>query len=199
MLCCGLAERGHRVTGVDPAGAMLAVGRRKPNADRVEWVEATAQNYRSERRFDLVVMTGHAFQCLLTDDEILAVLATMRLHLDEGGRVAFETRNPRRDWANEWAERAPTVHRLNGEQVVETLEVTSKEGEFVSFRTHFQFVNETLSTRSRLRFPSREHLEELMARVGLNVRQVLGDWDGGAFEAERSREIIFVAERAGEF
>jgi ubiquinone/menaquinone biosynthesis C-methylase UbiE len=43
-LCCDLAERGHRVTGVDPAGAMLAVARHKPQAEWIEWVESTAQN-----------------------------------------------------------------------------------------------------------------------------------------------------------
>src|SRR5271165_1559990 len=64
-LCCALAERGHWVTGVDPAGAMLAVGRRKPHAERVEWIECTAQSYKADRRFDLIVMTGHAFQILL--------------------------------------------------------------------------------------------------------------------------------------
>jgi SAM-dependent methyltransferase len=62
-LCCALAERGHRVTGVDPAAAMLALARNKPYAERVEWVDSSAQTYRSQRRFDLIVMTGHAFQC----------------------------------------------------------------------------------------------------------------------------------------
>ena len=40
-LCCALAEVGHRVTGVDPAAAMLAVARRKPHAELVEWVESS--------------------------------------------------------------------------------------------------------------------------------------------------------------
>jgi|SRR5271165_1882914 len=194
-LCCGLVERGHRVTGVDPAGAMLAMGRRKPYADRVEWVEATAQSYRSERRFELIVMTGHAFQCLLTDDQIRAALATMRLHLGgEGGRVAFETRNPRIDWAKEWAAREPVVHTVGGEQVVETLEVTEREGEFISFRTHYHFAQTTLSTSSTLRFPSKVHVEALMLRSGLAVREVFGDWDGSRFDDASSREIIFVGE-----
>jgi SAM-dependent methyltransferase len=194
VLCCALVERGHEVTGVDPAGAMLALARRKPYADRVEWVEATAQRYRSEKKFGLIVMTGHAFQCLLTDEDVLAVFGTMGRHLAEGGRVAFETRNPRVDWAGEWAARAPAVHMVNGERVVETPEVTSKEGEFVSFTTHFQFANERVSTRSRLRFPSREHVKELMGRAALRLSEVFGDWDGGVFEAGRSREMIFVAE-----
>ncbi|HTS56326.1 MAG TPA: class I SAM-dependent methyltransferase [Terriglobales bacterium] len=96
-LCCAFAERGHRVTGVDPAAAMLAVARRKPHAEQVEWVESSAQSYKVARRFDLVVMTGHAFQTLLTDADVLAVLETMRDHLKDLGRAAFEARNPRLD------------------------------------------------------------------------------------------------------
>src|SRR5579864_5337825 len=86
-LCCVLAERGHRVTGVDPAAAMLAVARRKSHAEQVEWVECSAQGYRSQQRFDLILMTGHAFQILLTDADALAVLETMRSNLKESGRV----------------------------------------------------------------------------------------------------------------
>jgi ubiquinone/menaquinone biosynthesis C-methylase UbiE len=39
---CLLARRGLAVTGVDPAGASLAVARAKPGADRVRWVHAYA-------------------------------------------------------------------------------------------------------------------------------------------------------------
>ena len=31
-LCCALVQRGHWVTGVDPAAAMLAVARSKPHS-----------------------------------------------------------------------------------------------------------------------------------------------------------------------
>jgi len=133
-LCCALAERGHRVTGVDPAGAMLAVARRKPHAEQVEWVESSAQSYKSQRRFDLVVMTGHAFQILLTDADGLAVLETMRGHLKEGGRVAFETRNPSLDWVSEWAARPPLLRMLRGGQLLETLEVW--QGRCIAVRGH---------------------------------------------------------------
>ena len=88
-LCCALAERGHEITAVDPARAMLDVARRKPHPNQVEWVEATAESYRSQKRFDLIFMTGHAFQTLLVDASILATFETMRVHLNGGGRVAF--------------------------------------------------------------------------------------------------------------
>ena len=171
-LCCGLAECGHRVTGVDPAAAMLTVARSKPHAEQVEWVESAAQNYRADRRFDLIAMTGHAFQVLLTDTDALAVLETMRGHLKERGRVAFETRNPRVDWAGEWEGRRRV---LPGGQLLETLEVTGLDGEFISFQTSYRFPHATLTTSSTLRFPSREHVEALIARSGLVVRDAFGD------------------------
>jgi 2-polyprenyl-3-methyl-5-hydroxy-6-metoxy-1,4-benzoquinol methylase len=193
-LCCALAERGHRVTGVDPAAAMLAVARRKPHAEQVEWVESSAQCYKSQRRFDLIVMTGHAFQILLTDADALAVFETMRSHLKQRGRVAFETRNPRLDWASEWSGR---VRTLPGGEILETLEITGKhdDGEFISFQTAYRLPHGTLTTSSTLRFPSREHVEALIARSGLAVRNVFGDWDAGPFNPARSREIIFIADR----
>lgn len=154
-LCCALAERGHRVTGVDGAAAMLEVARRKPYAERVEWVESSAETYRSQQRFDLIVMTGHAFQALLTDAEALAVLETMRRHLKERGRAAFESRNPRVDWVGEWAARS---RMLSGGQLGESLNITAVDGEFISFRTSYRVLDRALSTSSTLRFSSREHL-----------------------------------------
>jgi len=191
-LCCALAERGHRVTGVDPAAAMLAVARRKPCAERVEWVESSAQSYKSHQRFDLIVMTGHAFQILLTDADTLAALKTMRDHLTDRGRAAFETRNPRINWASEWAARPARV--LPGGQISEALKVISHDEEFVSFQTSYRSPRETLVTNSTLRFPSREHVEALIARSGLVVRNVFGDWNAGPFDPARSREIIFVVQ-----
>jgi len=195
-LCGALAKRGHRVTGVDPAAAMLAVARSKPHAEQVEWVESSAQSYKSQRRFDLIVMTGHAFQVLLTDADALAALETMRGHLKERGRIAFETRNPRVDWVGEWSGRQRLVGTLASRQLLETLEITGQDGEFIFFQTSYRSPHETLTTRSTLRFPSREHVEALIARSGLVVRDLFGDWGAGLFEAARSREVIFIAQIA---
>ncbi len=192
-LCCTYAEHGHRVTGVDPSPAMLALARGKPGAEQVEWVESSAQSYNSDRRFDLIVMTGHAFQVLLTDADALAVFDTMRRHLNEHGRIAFETRNPRIDWVSEWAGQSRT---LPGGEIIETLKIVAANAEFVSFQTYYQSPGGTLTTDGTLRFPGREHIEALIARSGLALRDVLGDWNATPFEADRSREIIFLAEIA---
>ena len=134
---------------------------------------------------------------MLTDVDALAVLQTMRGHLNERGRVAFETRNPRIDWVREWAGRSRLVRISRGEEVLETLEITDQEGEFISFQTSYRSPQGTLTTSSTLRFPSREQVELLIGRSGLAVSDVYGDWDASPFEAARSKEIIFIAGIAG--
>lgn len=190
-LCCALAEGGHQVTGVDPAAAMLAVARKKTHAESVEWVESSAQNYRSDRRFDWVFMTGHAFQVLLSDADALAAFTTMLRHLKPRGKVAFETRNPSLDWASEWAKRP--IRKLAA-NVSEQLEIISHDDEFISFRTTYRFPDATLTTSSTLRFPSREHVEDLLTRSGLAITTVFGDWDHRPFDRAHSREMIFIAD-----
>ena len=193
-LCCALAQRGHQVTGVDPASPMLAIAASKPYAEKVEWIQARAEDYRSESRFDLIVMMGHVFQILLTDEEVLAVLTNMRRHLKPGGTAAFESRNPNIDWARVWGTHAPAEHTVPNGRVRETLRITAESGELISFQQQFEFPDQTLISSSTLRFLSRTRIESFIARAGLVPSEVFGDWDRSRFEPEQSPEMIFILE-----
>ena len=81
------------VTGVDPAAAMLDIARQRPGGDRVICRHADARAVRLDRRFDLVVLTGHAFQVFLTRDDQQAALLTIAAHLKPNGRFVFDSRN----------------------------------------------------------------------------------------------------------
>ena len=86
-------DAGHpgRLVGIDPAEGMLDLARRRTD---IEWFLGTALEVNLEGGFDLAVMTGHAFQVWLTDDEIRNSLSAIRDALTGDGRFAFETRNP---------------------------------------------------------------------------------------------------------
>ncbi len=85
---------------------------------------------------------------------------------------------------------------LSGGEITETLNITSVNGEFISFQTSYRLSGGIITTNSNLRFPSREHVEALITHSGMRVRDVFGDWNAGRFDGERSREMIFITEIA---
>ncbi len=182
------------MTGVDPTSAMLAVARQKPHGHRIEWVQATAQDFRSDRRFDLIIMTGHAFQVLLDDDEVMAALTTVRRHLKPSGQFVFESRNPAIDWATVWNGSEDRTHQ--GIRIRETTQVLARAGEHITFELRYQFPDETLVSRSELRFLPRPAIEERLAAAGLLVENVSGDWDSSPFDPTASHEMIFIVRPA---
>ncbi len=90
-----------RLAGVDPAAAMLDVARSRPGGRHVTWIEGDARSVRLGETFDLIVMTGHAFQVFLTDADQLTALETIAAHLAPRGCFIFDSRNPA---AREWQE-----------------------------------------------------------------------------------------------
>jgi 2-polyprenyl-3-methyl-5-hydroxy-6-metoxy-1,4-benzoquinol methylase len=194
LLCDAYAARGHFVTGVDPTPAMLHIARQKPHGSNIEWVEAFAQAFRSEQRFDLIIMTGHAFQVMLSDEDVQATLTTMRLHLKPSGRAVFESRNPVIDWAAEWNGSSEITHE--GVTIRETTEVLSWVSDRVTFEQCFQFPDETLVSFSELRFLRREEIEERLHVASLRVEVLYGDWERSPFDPAASKEMIFVTRLA---
>lgn len=194
LLCNAYAAQGHSVTGVDPTPAMLAVARQKPHGNAITWMQADAQTFHADTHFDLIIMTGHAFQVLLEDADVLAALSTIRRRLAPSGRAVFESRNPAIDWAAEWNGTFALTHQ--GETISETVEVLSRVGERVTFELRYQFPDETLVSRSELRFLPRTAIESHLAAAGLQVDALYGDWDRSPFDPTTSKEMIFVVRPA---
>jgi SAM-dependent methyltransferase len=190
-----MAQAGHRVTAVDPARAMLDFGRRQPSGDLVDWRQGTAQDFSTSQRFYLAFMTGHAFQVLLSDDDIRQALANIRRHLAPGAVFAFETRNPALPWESIFAN-ASALETQSGPVNVEW-RVLWRRGEFVRFDTHYHLADGERVSESLLRFVPLDLLRGFVFDAGFDIRSVFGDWDGAPFRAETSREIIVIAVNPG--
>lgn len=195
LLTCELAKRGHRIIGVDPSSAMLAVARRRPGGERVRWIEGDTRRL-WEIGADLAIMTGHVAQIIRDDEDWSAILAAIRKALRPGGRVAFESRNP---LARPWTEWNPQASRRTVEDAVAgPLEVwiqdSDLDGDLVRFENHYLFARsgEELVSNGELRFRSREELSRSLSDAGFSVESVSGDWDGSPSDAA-SPELIFVA------
>jgi SAM-dependent methyltransferase len=192
ILCRAYAAQGHIVTGVDPAPAMLDVARTKPHGPRITWVNAPAQSFRNPQPFDLIVMTGHAFQHLLDDADIAAALTVMRDHLAAGGTIAFETRNPNVNWARRW-DGHTRDHLLDGQTIRQSFTVRDASADRITFDTRYAFPDTAFISTTTLRFPSHDAVTAMLRTSGLQVRSVLGDWNRSPFDPATSNEMIFIA------
>src|SRR3984957_10242877 len=191
-------EAGHRgrLCGLDPAAGMLAQARRRSD---IEWVLGTLGSVGWERAFDLIVMTGHAFQVLVTDDDVQVALAAVRTALTDKGRFVFETRNPSvRAWERWTPENAIEETDPRGDIVRMAHQVeTPVTGDLVRFTTTYSSPgwDRPQESRSTLRFLDAAALSEHLAAAGLVIEDQFGDWDRQPLD-ERSPEIITVARRS---
>lgn len=185
---------GREVVGVDPAEPMLDIARTRPGGAEVSWVRADARSVRLERRFDLVVLTGHAFQVFLTEDDQRAVLATIAAHLTPEGRFIFDSRNPA---AEEWRDWTPDKSRYTFEHPalgqIEAWNDVSRNPDtgIVTYETHYRAVGtgQHFSASSHLRFSTHDELDRLIGEGGLQVDRWLGTWDDDPWRPD-SPEII---------
>jgi SAM-dependent methyltransferase len=192
LLATALAN-GREVCGIDPAGAMLDVARRRDGGGRVNWIEADARGVRLGHRFDLVVMTGHAFQVLLTDEDQRAVCGTIAAHLAPGGQFIFDTRNPGRQewrqWTPELSRRSIRHPAFGGVEAWNDVAHDAATG-IVTYGTFYRAGDGRLWTASsRIRFSEQQDIAARLAEAGLAARHWLGNWNGSEF-VSGAKEII---------
>ena len=196
MISRVLAADGRRVTGVDPAPAMLAVARSSPGGDRFRWIDGDATALAAAGA-DLAIMAGHVAQFFLTDDDWAAALAALHAALRPDGWLAFESRNPEERAWEAWTPAArrsvvdPTAGRIDM-----WCDVHEVRDGLVSYTIHYAFeaTGEELQAPTTLRFRSREELEQTLAAAGFVVERTYGDWDRRPAEAT-TPELIVVARR----
>ena len=190
---CLLARRGLTVTAVDSAGAMLAVARTKPGAERVRWVHGDATDL-PPLQVDLVTMTANVAQVFLTDAEWAATLRAANAALRPGGRLVFETRDPAAkawlEWIRERSYQRIVVPGVGGVQSWE--ELLGVRGELVSFRSTvvFEADGAVLTSESTLRFRHRDEVAASLAAAGYVVDEVREAPD------RPGREMVFIARQA---
>jgi len=192
-LAAKLAER-CEVTGVDPAASMLQVARRRPGGEQVTWIQGDARGLELGRRFDLILLTGHAFQVFLTPEDQLAALRTMALHLGPQGRFLFDSRNPAaeawRNWGPEKSRRELEHPTLGAVEAWNDVAYDPATG-IATYETHYRVeaTGEHLSATSKIRFTPKDELETLISEAGLHVTRWYGDWRSGPC-TPASKELI---------
>lgn len=179
--------RGHRgrLLGIDPAEAMLDIARRR---DDVEWVHGDMSTARWHDEFELATMTGHAFQELVTDEQLRTTLANVREAVT--GRFIFETRNP---GARAWEQWNPSNAMTVGTATVShrVLDVSDGVVTFTETTADPAWARPKVA-KGVLRFLDQDTLNDFLIEAGFTVEAQYGDWARGPVTGT-ARELITVA------
>lgn len=187
-------DAGHtgRLTGIDPASGMIEVAKARSD---FEWMQTDVLSTAFDQEFDLAVMTGHAFQVLLEDDEIRKTFSKVHGLLAAGGRFAFETRNPLvRSWESWHVEYSGTVTDQSGVEVKAECKVEEPvAGDLVRFSHTYssQGWSSDEINWSTLRFISLGDLNQIATDAEFEIESQFGDWDSSEYRSD-SPEIITI-------
>ncbi len=195
LLTCELARRDYSVIGVEPAGAMLDIARKKPYANKVQWTEGGYEKFDGFKA-DMVLMTSHVAQFFLNDNEWQAMLKATYKVLNKGGHILFDSRTPIFPPYQTWptAEFPRRVVDPNTGPIDWWYKLLGIKDNRVKYQLYYHFINsdEIVVSTDELVFRSREELTKSLESEGYKVQAVYGGWDGKLASPE-SEEMIFEA------
>jgi SAM-dependent methyltransferase len=196
-LACGpgahavaFAQRGHRVTGVDASGRLLARARAAAVRERmrVEWVQADMREFRRPGSFDLVCSLYASFG-YFEDRANRRVLERIGASLAPGGSVVLDVLG-----REAIARRLPAhrEHEVDGTRYVEQSALSGDSSWLVSDWTVVQGgVRQEFRVRQRVY--SGPELRDLLLSVGFTSVRIAGGLDGETAYDEAAPRLVAVA------
>lgn len=205
------ARAGLQITGLDLSEHMLDVCRQRlenePQGvqDRVTLIQDDMRDFSLEKTFSLVTTPFRPFQHLLTVEDQINCLTSIRNHLEPGGTLILDIFNPSLE--------ALTADNL-GEEIGLEPEFTTPEGikvlrfdktvsrdlvsqiirvELIYYLTHPDGRKERLVHAFPLRYLYRFEAEHLLSRCGFVVEDLYADYQKNPLGSAYPGELIFVA------
>jgi len=202
-----IARAGQDVIGVDLSGAMLTEGARRAATDRVadkiRFVEADMRTFVADPAVELVIIPFRGFMHMLTVEDQLAALGSIRRSLVPGGLLVLNILLP--DPELQVAQHGRKIS--HGEFVDERgrrcemwgLPEYDVTAQLLHLRVGLDVyegdrVIDTIETGFDLRLIHRFEFEHLLIRAGFEVEALYGWFDERPLEGD-AREMIWVARK----
>jgi SAM-dependent methyltransferase len=206
-----LAQEGVNIVGLDLSPQMLEVAREKSvGLENMRWVQGDMRSFELGQTFEIVIITGHAFQHLNTPQDQVACLECIRRHLRRGGFLVVHLDHQDVSWLGDllrekggrFEAAGQFQHPESGRQVrtsrAWSYEPASQtaicQTAWEEIETDGQVVNRWQTRPTRLHCVFRFEMEHLLARVGFAIEAVYGDFFRHVL-GDTSSEMIWVAQR----
>ena len=206
------ARAGIEIAGLDLSPSMLGVCRQRllaepdPVRARVELVEGDMRRFDLRRSFNLVTIPFRPFQHLVSVEDQLACLDSIRRHLVPGGTLILDLFNPSLEALvrppGVEAEDTPETLLPDGRRLSRSFRIVSQDRaaqanqvELIYQVTHPGGRTERLVHGFTMRYLFRYEAEHLLVRAGFEIAALYGGYDRSRFGVTYPGELIFVARK----
>ncbi|WP_211750215.1 class I SAM-dependent methyltransferase [Paenibacillus sp. Marseille-Q4541] len=214
-LACGtgrttipLAERGYPMVGVDLHEGMLDLARQKSAEEHsdIRWELQNCEDLELDIKSSLIFMVGNGFQHFLTNEAQDKLLHSVCKHLKESGIFIFNTRFPNKEelLAPETEEYWKTYMNKSGNEVdVYTKSIYDSMTQVQDYEIRRKTkrsdgtVEDVHHTNIKLRYTYPLEMERTLAKHGLKVIELYGDWEENP-PSESKPELIYVCQKEKE-
>jgi SAM-dependent methyltransferase len=206
-----VARSGIRIVGLDSSTHMLRVCRQRLETEHVEvrsrvtLLRADMREFDLRDRFNLVTMPFRSFHHLLTVNDQLACLSSIREHLAACGLLILDVNafgHLVNGTVGQESGNEPDFYLPDGRsvQLRHRIVVRNQYEQVVDAQVIYRIAfpdgrQQRLVQALRLRYTSRFELEHLLARSGFELRNVYGGYDRVPFGTTTSEEFLVVAMR----
>ncbi|OTA15723.1 Trans-aconitate 2-methyltransferase [Xenorhabdus vietnamensis] len=185
------------IFGSDIAAPMLDIAKSKPAGSKITWIQSDARQLVLSRRFNLIILSGHAFQVFLTHQDRVEALKRIYEHLENDGKCIFDSRNPiAKEWLT-WTEKDSMrqfFHPMLGP--VLAWNDFRTHNDIVTYGTYYRVLNDKQEYQafSNIAFASFTDIQQALTEANLIAVDVLGNWQGDVYH-EKVEEMIFIVRK----
>ncbi len=205
------AREGIPITGLDLSEHMLDTCRHKLKEepqevqDRAILIQGDMRVFSLGKTFSLVTTPFRPFQHLLTVEDQLSCLTSIRQHLEPGGVLILDIFNPSlkglsADNLGAEAGAEPEFTTRDGTKVLRFNKTNQRDHfnqvidvELIYYLTHPDGREERLVHAFHLRYLFRFEAEHLLSRCGFEVEKVYADYQKNPLGSADPGELIFLA------
>lgn len=207
------AQSGLEITGLDNSRSMLDVLRNKLTQlprqvqDKVHLEYGDMRSFDLGEQFDLITMPFRPFQHMLTVEDQMMCLNTVRKHLKRDGRFVFDIFNPSIPGLADEAKLAsaqaePEVVMPDGRRFIRSHSFAKKD--FFSQVNDLELIHDVIAPDGthtqaifafQMRYIFRYEIEHLLARCGFEIEALYSGFDKAAYGERYPGDLVIVAKR----
>jgi SAM-dependent methyltransferase len=199
-----LAQKGHKVIGVDVHTGMLKEAGKKSKklGLPIEWVEQDCCHFHLNVKSEFVYTVGNSFQHFLSNEEQDALLSSVNKHLVEGGIFIFGTRFPNKEEllqpsTEEYWRTYQDNHLEVDVYTISTYDSLDQIQHYTTIRRFKDEAGKTVNesrTNIRLRYVYPKEMERILSANGFEIQHLYGDWNESPISTD-SHQMVYVCRK----